>query len=323
MSNEIQVAGNGLQVRPILPQDMDSTWRMSKIIAASGLAPKGVSTVEAIFTAIQMGAEVGLSPMQALQNIAVVNGRPTIWGDAQLGLVRGSGLLESFEEKFEGDGDKMVAYCIVKRKGEPAPITGEFSVKDAVVAALWNKAGPWTQYPKRMLKMRARGFALRDGFSDILKGIYSTEEMQGMQDVTPREESANIQDLNAKFIKVVAKTATADHVDGQLEMVVDHIADISKMVPENHNGEVTKMVIMPIPERIVPMRHDENGMVTGADWHAFAVTVCEDIKSAPTSDWIAQYRKKHESQLGNMKKNHPDAFKMFENTLQVRGAQLK
>jgi hypothetical protein len=326
MSNDMQTtSSNGLQVRPILPQNMEDAWRLSKCIFASGLAPKGFTSVEGVFTAIQMGAEVGLSPMQAVQNIAVINGRPSMWGDVQLGLVRGSGLLEEFEEKYEGEGEKLTAICTVKRKGDKNPIISEFSVKDAMVAELWN-TGTWKKYPKRMLKNRARGFALRDGFSDILKGITSTEELQDMQDVTPYRESANIQDLNSKFINqpaVVAKTTTADHVEDQLKMVPDHFADISKIVPQNQISEATKMVNMPIPERTVPMLHDENGMITGADWQAYAVTACEDIKLAPTLDWIAQYRKKCDTQLGNLKKNNPDAFQMFENTLQVRGAQLK
>ncbi len=77
--------------QPIYPNDYESAWRMAVAISKSGLAPKGIQTPEAIFTAMQLGAEVGLSPMSALQNIAVVNGRPTIWGDAQLALVRASG----------------------------------------------------------------------------------------------------------------------------------------------------------------------------------------------------------------------------------------
>ncbi len=81
--------------------------------------------------AVQLGSEVGLRPMQALQNIAVINGRPAVWGDALM---------------------------------------------DAKRAGLWTKAGPWQTYPRRMLQMRARSFALRDAFPDVLKGLISVEE---------------------------------------------------------------------------------------------------------------------------------------------------
>ena len=47
---------------------------------------------------------------------------------------------------------------------------------DAKRAGLWTKAGPWQTYPRRMLQMRARSFALRDAFPDVLKGLISVEE---------------------------------------------------------------------------------------------------------------------------------------------------
>ncbi len=185
--------------RPIYPHDYDSAWRMAIAISKSGLAPKNITTPEAIFTAMQLGAEVGLSPMSALQNIAVVNGRPTIWGDAQLALVRASGLLEDFVETLEGDGEDMKAVCVAKRKGYSTPSRAEFSVTDARKAKLWGKDGPWQTNPKRMLQMRARAFALRDGFTDILKGIYSTEEAR---DIIPVHETAmaTSDELNREFL---------------------------------------------------------------------------------------------------------------------------
>ncbi|PYE89641.1 hypothetical protein C7477_103149 [Phyllobacterium leguminum] len=138
--------------------------------------------------AIMQGMEVGLTPMAALQSIAVVNGRPTIWGDGAIGLVRGSGKLEWIKERIEGDGENMVAVCEVKRRAEPAQEPARFSVNDAKKAGLWGKQGPWQQYPKRMLAMRARAFALRDGFADVLRGLGIAEEVQDIQpirDVTP------------------------------------------------------------------------------------------------------------------------------------------
>lgn len=164
----------------LVPTDLEGLWRLATIMAKSGFMPKGIETQEAVFVAVQMGLEVGLSPMQAVQNIAVINGRPAIWGDAQLGLVEGSGVLEVFKEQFEGDfpRDDFKAICIARRRGRSELITNEFSIADARRAGLWDKSGPWKQYPKRMLKMRARSFTLRDGFADVLKGLKSIEEVR-------------------------------------------------------------------------------------------------------------------------------------------------
>jgi hypothetical protein len=167
-----------MQNGALTPGNFEGLWRLSEIMAASGMMPKNIERPETVFVAVQMGLEVGLSPMQAVQNIAVVNGRPTIWGDAMLGLVRGSGLLTSISETTSGEGDSVTATCTVTRCNDPGETVGKFSVADAKRAGLWGKTGPWTQYPRRMLQMRARGYALRDKFPDVLKGLHAREEVE-------------------------------------------------------------------------------------------------------------------------------------------------
>lgn len=185
----------------IILSNMDEIWRFAETVIASGMAPKGINNPAAATITIQMGMELGLPPMASLQNIAAINGRPSIWGDAMLGVVRSTGELEEFTEWFENAGiklartpsdfpDSVMAVCRVKRRGYD-PIESSFSVADAKRAKLWGKQGPWTEYTARMLKFRARSFALRDEFGDALRGLYSAEEQRDlppepMRDVTPR-----------------------------------------------------------------------------------------------------------------------------------------
>lgn len=160
-------------------ESFEALWRFAQCVAASPFAPKGMEKAEAIVPAIQLGLELGLSPMAALQNVAVINGRPGIYGDAALALVRASGKCDSYTQKWEGEGETRKATVISKRVGEEA-LTHSFSVADARKAGLWGKQGPWTQYPDRMLLFRARGFNLRDNFGDVLKGLSTTEELQDL-----------------------------------------------------------------------------------------------------------------------------------------------
>lgn len=125
--------------------------------------------------AMQWGAELGLKPLQSLQNLAVINGRPALWGDAVIALVLASPLCEYVTEEDDGE----TAVCRVKRKGAPEQVR-TFSTEDAKRAGLLGKQGPWTQYPKRMRQMRARAFALRDVFPDVLRGMPVAEELQDM-----------------------------------------------------------------------------------------------------------------------------------------------
>lgn len=162
------------------PQSFEEAYRIAKVLAASDLVPKDYKDKpENCLVAMQWGADVGLPGLQALQNIAVINGRPSIWGDAAKALVLNSDSCEDIEEFIEGQGDSMVAVCIAKRKGRK-PVEQRFSVEDAKKAGLWTKQGPWTSYPKRMLQMRARSFALRDAFPDALRGLSIAEEAQDM-----------------------------------------------------------------------------------------------------------------------------------------------
>lgn len=176
------------QWRGVRPTDMDSAVRMATAIAKSGLLPKSYydagDPIAGCFVALQLGAEVGLSPMASVQNIAIINNRPGLFGPAQLAVVEASGKLADIEEFVEGDGDARKAVCIVQRIGRKAR-RGEFSVADAKRAGLWDKRGkgggpgPWQQYPDRMLAARARSFILRDVFPDVLLGLgYSVEELR-------------------------------------------------------------------------------------------------------------------------------------------------
>ena len=168
-----QQSGGGM----LAPRSFEEAWRFAQVMAKSTMVPRDyLGKPENIMVAIQMGDEIGLGPMQAMQNISIIQGRPSVWGDAALALVLGSPVCEYVHETHEGEGDALTAVCEAKRKGAPHPVRVTFGVANARKAQLWGKSGPWQQYPERMLKLRARGFALRDAFPDVLRGVITTEE---------------------------------------------------------------------------------------------------------------------------------------------------
>lgn len=155
------------------PQTFEQALTFSNYLADSDMVPKDFKGKPGnCLVAIQWGMEIGLKPLQAMQNIAVINGRPSLWGDAVIALVRSSPLCEYIIEEDDG----RTATCKVKRRGEPEQYRS-FSMDDAKAAGLLGKQGPWTQYPKRMRQMRARAFAVRDVFPDVLKGLPVAEEV--------------------------------------------------------------------------------------------------------------------------------------------------
>jgi hypothetical protein len=170
------------------PQTFEQALTFSNILADSDLVPKDFKGKPGnCLIAMQWGAELGLKPLQALQNIAIINGRPALWGDAVIALVRNSPLCEYVTESDNGDA----ATCRVKRRGEDEEIR-VFSMGDAKTAGLLGKAGPWTQYPKRMRQMRARAFALRDVFPDVLRGMPIAEEIMDIPASEPHRTTATV-----------------------------------------------------------------------------------------------------------------------------------
>ncbi|WP_328186996.1 recombinase RecT [Marinobacter sp. OP 3.4] len=186
MSNAIaKTTGMGFALQP---NSMDEAFRMAEMLAGSQMVPKNYQgKPQDALVAMMMGSELGLNPIQSLANVAVINGKPAIYGDALLALVQNHPKFGGHEEFC--DEATMTATCTVWRKGDAAKHTVTFSQADAQKAGLWGKSGPWTQYPKRMLMWRARGYALRDKFADALGGLITVEEARDIpeQDMGPAQ----------------------------------------------------------------------------------------------------------------------------------------
>ncbi len=174
-----------------VPQDSAQLLRLADVLSKSGdMVPKSYQgNPPAITAAIMRGMEIGLSPMQALSSIAVINARATLWGDAIPALLQLRG--HHIDVEIEGTGDNLCAVATLTRGDTGKQTVRRFSMADAKRAGLAGKSGPWQQYPARMLSHRARAWAARDGAADALMGLHVAEEVQdygpqAARDVTPQ-----------------------------------------------------------------------------------------------------------------------------------------
>ncbi len=189
MLAEMHMGPGGLEA-----ENSAQLWWLAGIYYRSGAAPVDDMTVKVqgqtrprperdvrarLFLKMTFGAELGLKPLQAIQNVAVINNRPCIWGDAAKAIVLQSGLSEYvYEEEVGKQGtDSWGFKCVTKRKGNALEEVTIFTVADAKRAGLMDKNGSlYKLYPQRMLMFRARGFRLRDSYPDVMKGLITAEE---------------------------------------------------------------------------------------------------------------------------------------------------
>ncbi|KAG0094209.1 hypothetical protein BGZ92_000005 [Podila epicladia] len=175
----------------LLPQSLKEAAEFAAQLAKSSFIPKEfMGRPDNILAAIQWGMELGLPPLQAIHSIAVINGRPALRSDAVMALVRASPLCEYIDETID---EKGTALCRVKRRGQPEQVRS-FSDQDAHQAGLTGRPGPWTQHPQRMKQMRARTFALRDVFPDVLLGMVAEEEGMGCHEEANNTISATLEE---------------------------------------------------------------------------------------------------------------------------------
>lgn len=175
----------GAQVAALVPQNLEEAFRLAGALAASGMAPRGMDKPEQVMVAILAGAEIGFAPYQAMQSFAIVNNKATLWGDAIPALLWSHRF--KLKEWFDNDDEPTKAFCRVTRP-DGEEIERTYSVGDAKKASLLGKQGPWQTNQKRMLQMRARAFAARDGAADVLKGLHIREEVEDyghVRDITP------------------------------------------------------------------------------------------------------------------------------------------
>jgi hypothetical protein len=164
----------------------------------------------------------GIPPMQAVQRIAIIGGRCTIWGDLTPALIWRAG--HTIREWVEGEGDARVAWCEITRGDNKEVIRRKFPVEDAKRAGLWD-ARPkvkrkdnsntwreedneslWYRYDERLPRMRARGFCARDGVPDALHGLCIRKEI---------EEERRPSDAQEKVVEMDAENVLAPPTPGE------------------------------------------------------------------------------------------------------------
>ena len=270
MSNALQAAKDSL----FAPANLEHSMRIAELICKSDMTPKGYKNKpNDTLIAMELGRTWGLGPLQAIQNIAVINGKPCAYGDLVLAICSSHPDFEDISEEPIEKGGAIVGYiCTVKRKGRTA-VVQSFTIEQAKKAGLWGRQGPWSQYPERMFQMRARGFALRDSFADALNGVAIREEVEDyeIKDVTPVKNKET--KANALMDKI--KAAKGVTIDAE---------------PEKETGEAANPEQMKTIHALIAAKGFNNGRLSAAMNH-YKVETLAQLTASQADDFIKQLNK--------------------------------
>jgi len=231
MSN-VATLRSGSKPMGIVPQSFEDVQRLATMAVASGLwkgdrKDSDQQKHAKATMAIMQGLECGVPPMQAVQSIAVINGKCVMYGDLLTALLWANGF--DIEQTITGSGDQKTATCTITRPNGKK-VTRSFSVADAKRARLWDDRAtvkkqwdgkwedkpndsPWFRFPERMLGWRALGWCQKDGASDVTKGLTIREDVEAdvpMRDITPPTDALELPDIPTEAPQIEAEEPDDD-----------------------------------------------------------------------------------------------------------------
>jgi hypothetical protein len=234
----LKINENGLKLEKV-----DDMIKVGQMVIKSGLAPTSFDNPQKIVIALLAGKELGLKPWQSLQQLHVVNGKVGISGQMMAGLIRSSNTCEYLDMIHEGEGDSLKAIVKSKRPHEDCEHKTIFSVQDAKTAGLWQSGNAWKKYPHDMLMWRAIARHSRYFYSDVLGGIYATEELEYIPDPaydvqTPKRE-------DRKPVEVTIQPEIAEQLEALMTKYVNLMSDCDlENIPGEFAGYCEKTLAM-------------------------------------------------------------------------------
>lgn len=220
----------------LTPDTEEKARDIAKWICNSNLCPLQYRGKEADgFIAIAMGWSLGIPPLQSLQNISVINGTPSIWGDGARSIVMSHRDFVDIENWFEGkiEDGTLINYCKITRKGM-TPHIASFSMQDAVRAGLITKE-IYKKYLPDMLFRRSSARAYSALFSDSLKGLVVEDVANDY--VIKDVKEVNINSTDSKILELIN-----NEYEGEVNTKNDSILDIINRIEKvNDLKELDKL----------------------------------------------------------------------------------
>jgi len=156
------------------PAEWEATLAVARQIAGTPFVPAAYrGNPEAVVAAILFGREIGVGPMQALRQINMIDGKPSLSADLMMSQMRRGGVVV-----IESESTRDRAWIKAKRTDTGEVAEAEWTIEEARSIPKMTDKASWTNYPADMLWARAVGRLARRLGSDLLGGmVYASEEM--------------------------------------------------------------------------------------------------------------------------------------------------
>ena len=212
--------------------NFEEAMKIANMLAGSKLVPQQYQGhPEDVLIACSWGESLGLKPLSALNAIAVVNGRPQLFGDALKALIMKHGTIEE-----NWDNEQGIWTMTAHRKGFP-DVTWSYGYNDAIAAGhvSYNpqsntfglgarKSEAWVKYTKRMCQLKCRNFVIRDAFPDVIQGI----DIEGSDD-----DVMQISEVQTEPVTEVPAIEQQKPTEAELMEQMSTVEDVSETIEVN------------------------------------------------------------------------------------------
>lgn len=168
---------------------MQNLYKTAKLYASSSMIPQNYQgRPDNCFVALELAGRMGVSPTLVMQNLIVVQGRPSWSGQGCIALINGCGkfthdldfvMVGSLEEDNRG------CFCRAVRKSDGKELIGTTITIDLAKKEGWfdKKGSKWQTMPEQMLMYRAASFFARTYCPEVLMGFSTADEVEDITDV--------------------------------------------------------------------------------------------------------------------------------------------
>lgn len=229
-------------------QGFELAQRAAKLLASSQLVPKEYQgNLPNCVIALNMAQRVGADPLQVMQNLVVVHGKPTWSSQFLIATVNNCGRFSALRYEFFGERNTddwgCRAWAIEKATGEKLVGT-DVTIAMAKLEGWYQKNGSkWKTMPQQMLMYRAGAWWTRAYAPELSMGLQSADEANDIIDVNP---DGSVASVTTETMRSTASEVRAEVV--QPEQPAATAAPAQAHAVDQETGEIKGVATTAAPE---------------------------------------------------------------------------